>query len=381
MTTKIKEGRRTVLPGIGEVVLTGGRPLLGIFLALIVAAILIALAGANPFVAYSSLVQGAIGNRISIANTLVRASPLLLGGVGAAIGIKAGIWNVGIEGQMYIGALGATVVALIPLEVPSWLHITLAIITAGICGALWGLIPAYLRAYRNVSEVVTTIMFNYLAIYLASWFVHEPSPLAEPESFYPMSKMVLAEARLPILIRGTSLHLGPFLGIAFCVLMYLFLRYTPFGFQTRMVGDNPEASRYAGVNVKKQIMIVFLVAAFFGGLAGSAEILGLKLRVYDFFVGGVGYEALAVALLALGNPLGVIPGALFFAGLKAGAASMQITTGIEAAIAQVIQALCVLFVIGVGFAERGRLDRVKDKEGKKDKEDDVKIEETKSYGY
>ena len=107
---------------------------------------------------------------------------------------------------------------------------------------------------------------------------------------------------------------------------------------------------------------MFLIAASFGGLAGSAEILGLKLRVYDFFVGGVGYEALAVALLAVGNPLGVIPGALFFAGLKAGAASMQITTGIEAPIAQVIQALCVLFVIGVGFAERGRMERIKDEE-------------------
>ncbi len=374
MTNKTTLREKFILPGIGEVVLSGARPLIGILMALIVAAILIAFAGANPFIAYGSLIQGAIGSRVSIANTLVRASPLLLGGVGAAIGIKAGIWNVGIEGQMYLGALGATTVALIPLGVPSWLHITLAILAAAVCGALWGLIPAYLRAYRNVSEVVTTIMFNYIAIYLASWLVHEPSPLAEPDTFFPMSRMVLTAARLPILMKGSSLHLGPLIGIAFCILASLFLKYTPFGFQTRLTGSNPEASQYAGINVKRQILIAFLIAAAFGGVAGSAEILGLKLRVYDFFVGGVGYEALAVALLAAGNPLGVIPGALFFAALKAGAASMQISTGIEAPIASVIQALCVLFVIGVGFAEYGRLEKVKEK----DEEED---EEAKSYGY
>jgi len=362
---------KLVLPAIGELLLSSFRPLLGILLAFIVSAGMIALAGANPIQAYRALIEGAIGSPQSIANTMVRASPLLLGGLGAAVGVKAGLWNVGIEGQMYAGAVGATAVALIPLPVPSWLHVTLSMLAAAVFGAAWGLIPAYLRAYRGVNEVVTTLMLNYVGIYFASWLVHEPQPLAEPDAFYPMSRIILPSARLPILLKGSSLHPGPIIGIALCVVAYLILRYTPFGFRTRLIGSNPEVARYTGMNVNRQILFVLILAAAMGGVAGSGEILGLKLRLYDFFVGGVGYEALAVALLVMGNPLLVIPGALFFGGLKSGAASMQITTGIEAPMALVIQALCVLFVIGVGFAERRWIDRRKQKV----------TEEAKANGY
>jgi simple sugar transport system permease protein len=234
-----------------------------------------------------------------------------------------------------------------------------------ICAAIWALGPAYLRAYRGVNEVVATIMMNYVAIFFTSWLVHEPQPMAEPGSFFPMSKMIAPTAKLPILMSGTSLHPGFLIGIAACILFYLAIRFTPFGFRTRMLGSNPAAARYSGVNVRRQILYVLLIGAVMGGAAGVSEILGLKTRLYMDFVAGVGYESVAVALLAGGNPLGVIASALFFSALKAGGATMSVQTGVGAPMTIVIEALCVIFVIAVGYGERKRLARSKkvEKEG------------------
>jgi ABC-type uncharacterized transport system permease subunit len=366
--TKTKKLQEFIaLPGLGQLALSGARPLFGILLGLLAGAGLIALSGVNPLDAYAALLQGAIGSPQSIANVLVRASPLLLGGVGVAIGIKAGLWNIGAEGYMYAGAIGAAAIGLAPLPVPPIVHIILAFLAAMAFAGIWGLGPAYLRAYRGVNEVVTTIMMNYVAIFFVSWMVHEPQPMAEPGSFYPMSRMIAPTARLPILMSGTSLHPGFIIGIAACILFFLAIRFTPFGFRTRMLGANPEAARYAGVNVRRQILFVLVIGALMGGVAGACEIMGLKLRVYMDFVAGVGYESVAVALLAGGNPLGVIASALFFSALKAGGATMSIQTGVGAPMTVVIEALCVIFVIAIGYGEGKRLERL-DKAEKEDKE-------------
>lgn len=367
MTEKKKLPEFIALPGLGQLALSGARPLIGILLGLLAGAGLIALSGVNPLDAYAALVNGAVGSPQSIANVLVRASPLLLAGVGAAIGIKAGVWNIGAEGYMYAGAIGAAVVGLAPLPVPPIVHIILAFLAAMVVAGIWGLVPAYLRAYRGVNEVVTTIMMNYVAIFFVSWMVHEPQPMAEPGSFFPMSKMIAPTAQLPILMSGTSLHPGFIVGIAACILFFLAIRFTPFGLRTRMLGANPEAARYAGVNVQLQILFVLVIGALMGGMAGAFEIMGLKMRVYMDFVAGVGYESMAVALLAGGNPLGVIASALFFSALKAGGTTMSIQTGVGAPMTVVIEALCVIFVIAVGYGERKRLERV-DKMEKEDQE-------------
>lgn len=345
------------LPGIGELALSGARPIIGVLLGLLAGAVLIALSGVNPLTAYGAMLQGAFGSPQAFANVLVRASPLLIGGVGVAIGIKAGLWNIGIEGFMYAGAIGAAAIGIATLPVPPIVHISLSILAAALFAAFWGLAPAYLRAYRGVNEVVTTIMMNYVAIYFVSWMVHEPQPMAEPGSFFPMSRMIAATAKLPILMRGTSLHPGFIIGLLSCIVFYLVLRYTPFGFRTRMLGVNPEGSRYAGVNVKRQILLVLLIGAAMGGVAGAVETIGLKQRVYMDFVAGVGYESVAVALLAGGNPLGVIASAMFFAALKAGGATMSIQTGVGGPMTVVIEGLCVIFMIAVGYGERKRLQR------------------------
>jgi ABC-type uncharacterized transport system permease subunit len=353
------------IPGFGNLALTGLRPLIGILLGLLAGAGLIAISGVNPIDAYIAMVKGAFGSPLAFANVLVRASPLLLGGVGVALGIKAGIWNIGIEGYMYAGAIGAAMVGIFNLPLSPVIHITLSLLAGAVFAILWGLGPAYLRAFRGVNEVTTTIMMNYVAIFLTSWLVHEPQFMAEPGSFYPMSKIIVETSRLPILMRGTSLHPGFIIGFAACILFYLIIRFTPFGLRTRMVGSNPEAARYAGVNVKRQILYVFLIGALMGGLSGAIEIIGLKQRVYMDFVSGVGYESVAVALLAGGNPLGVIASALFFSALKAGGATMSVQTGVGGPMTTVIIALCVIFVIAVGYGESKRLESVdrEDKEG------------------
>jgi ABC-type uncharacterized transport system permease subunit len=353
---EVNKRETVILPGLGGLALSAGRPLLAIVLALAVGAILIILiSGESPLVAYGALVSGAVGGKAALANTGVRTAPLLLGGLAVAIGFKAGLLNVGVEGQIYAGGAAAATVGLLPLPVPPLLHVTLAVIAGFLGGVVWGLIPAYLRAYRGVSEIVVTLMMNYVGIYFVSWLVHEPAPLAERDTFYPMSPPIPNSAHLPILVKGTSLHAGIVIGIVLAVVLHLVLRYTPFGFRTRMAGQNPDAARYAGVNFVRQIFVVMLLSAGLGGLAGTGEVLGLKLRLFDFFASGLGYDALAVALMANSNPLGVLLSAFFFGALRAGAGKMQTTVGIETPIAAVIQALAVLFVIGIGFAERAHL--------------------------
>jgi len=357
MSDSINKRDNIVLPGIGGLVLSGGRPIFAIILAFTVSAIMIIIQGANPLEAYGAMLRGSFGSVAALANTCVRAAPLLLGGLGVALGFKAGLLNVGIEGQIYLGGSAAAAVGIMPLPVPPWLHLLLAVSAGFLGGVVWGLIPAYLKAYRGISEIVVTLMLNYVGIQLCSLLVHAPSPLAEKGAFFPQSPPILASAHLPILIKGTSLHLGIVIGVVAALIIYFVLRYTPFGMRTRMTGQNPVAARYAGVNIKKQTILVLLLSCGLGGLAGTGEVLGLKLRLFDYFSGGLGYDSIAVALMANSNPIGVIFSAFFFGALRAGAGKMETAVGIKSPIVQVIQALAVLFVIMIGFAEYTRKAR------------------------
>jgi ABC-type uncharacterized transport system permease subunit len=349
----VNERKKTDLSGLRGLVLTGVRPILGIILALMVSAGFILARGVNPIVAYAAMLQGAFGSVAALANTGVRAAPIILSGFAVGLGYKAGLWNIGGTGQIYLGATAATIVGIIPLPVPAWLHLLIAVIAGFIGGALWMLVPAYLCAYRSVNLVCTTLMLDYVAGFFVSWLLHEPSPLAEKGAFFPMSPLILPSARLPILVKGTSLHAGFVLAIVLGVILYFVLYHTPFGFRTRMVGENPEAARYAGVNVVRWILLILLICGGMAGLAGAGEVLGLKLRLFDYFEGYVGFEGLALAIMVEGSPLGMILAGIFFGSLKAGAGKMQIVTGIGSPMAVVIEALAVLFVVAIGFGERG----------------------------
>ncbi len=357
------------IPILGDVAVSLGRTVFGIVLGLIASAILIAISGVNPFTAYSALLRGAFGNAQAFSNVLVRSSPLLLGGIGVSLGIKAGVWNIGMEGYMYLGAIGASILGVQDFGLPAIIQIPLCMLFAMAFAALWGLIPGYLKAYKGVNEVTCTIMMSYIAIYLTNWVVSCVPFIAETGAFYPMSRKFAKSALLPILMKGSSLHAGPFIAIVLCVLFYFILNYTSFGFRTKMLGANPNAARYAGLDAKKQIMIIVMIGAILGGFSGAIEVMGLKRRVYMEFVTGVGYESVAVALLAGGNPLGVIFSALFFAALKAGGATMSIETGVISSMNSIIIAMCMLFVIGVGVVDSRRLNKVVDTS--KDDEDET----------
>ena len=348
------------LPFLGDMAVSFGRTVFGIVLGLIASAVLIAISGVNPFLAYGALIRGAFGNAQALSNVLVRASPLLLGGIGVSLGIKAGVWNIGMEGYMYLGAIGASMVGILELGLPPFLHILICFLCAAAFSAVWGLIPGYLKAYKGVNEVTSTIMMSYIAIYLTNWVVSSFAPIAEIGKFYPMSKQFASTALLPILMKGSSLHPGPFLAILLCVIFYFILNYTSFGYRTKMLGANPNAAKYADRHARKQIMLIIMIGAIIGGLSGAVEVMGLKRRVYMEFVTNVGYESVAVALLAGGNPLGVIFSALFFAALKAGGATMSIETGVISSMNSIIIATCMLFVIGVGVVDSRRLSRVVD---------------------
>ena len=193
-------------------------------------------------------------------------------------------------------------------------------------------------------------MLNYVAIELISYLVH--GPIFEEGAPFPQSPPIVPNARLPILIEQTSLHAGIVIGVVLAIAMYFILRYNTFGLMTIIVGKNPDAARYAGINVKRQLLLAMVVSGGLAGLGGAGEVIGLKGRLFDHFIVGLGYDAIAVALLANTHPLGVALSATFFGALRAGANSMQQAVGIRTAMATVIQTLVIMFVIGIGFARR-----------------------------
>jgi simple sugar transport system permease protein len=321
-------------------------PLASVGAALAVSAVISVIVGANPLEAYGAMLQGSAGGVGSLATTAVRTTPLLLTGLSVALSFRAGVFNVGAEGQLYAGAALATVVALLPIGLPPLLHVPLTLAAGFVGGALWALVPALLRAYRGVSEVVTTLMLNFVGIQLVSYLVDPiTGPLGERGASYAQSPTIPHSAELPILIRGTSLHAGLLIGVALAAGLFVLLKYTPIGFRLRMLGGNPVAARFAGLSSSREIVIVMLLSGGIAGLAGAAEIMGLRHRLYDRFSPGYGYDGIAVALLAASNPLAVLVSATFFGGLRAGANAMQQATGIETSVVLVIQALTILFVI------------------------------------
>lgn len=330
----------------------GSRPIISILLAFVVSGIIIIIQGINPLEAYAAVLRGAFGSLVAFGNTTVKATPLLIGALGMTLGIKGGLFNVGGEGQLYIGAAAATAIGLIPIPVPPWLHVTLSMLAGALGGMAWVILPAYLRAYRGISEIVVTIMLNFVAIYFVSYLVHEPRLLAQEGASYAQSRTILESAELPLLVQGTSMHAGIIIALILAAVLYFVLKYTSFGFRTKMVGTNPDASEYVGIKVKSSLFTTFMLVGAFYGLVGAIEIVGFKHSLYDYFSGGMGYETITVALLGNTHPIGVVFAAFFFGGLRAGGNLMQQTVGIPSSMVQVIQALAVLFLIGFGFAKR-----------------------------
>lgn len=318
-------------------------PIIAIILALTVGGIMIALVSVNPFVAYKSMFFGAFGNFSSFSEVLVKTYPLLLAGLGISIAFNAGAISVGAEGQILMGGLASAYVGVTFGQLPSALLIPLCILGGFLAGALWGIIPGYLFAKKGLNVVINTIMLNYIAYYLVNYFVN--GPFRDPGGYYPQSPPLPDPAKWGSLISGTRLHFGILIAIAGVIFVSILMQQTPLGIRIKAVGLNQNASRYAGIQVEKTIVIALAISGGLAGVAGAGEIGGIHHRVLSGFASNYGWDAIAVALLGKLHPLGILLSALFWASLRVGANNMQRITQIPVSLIGTIQALTILFVL------------------------------------
>ncbi len=317
-------------------------PLIAILSALLVGAILIVIAGANPITAYTALFQESLFTYFGFGNTLTKTTPLLFTSLGVLIALKAGQYNIGGEGQIYLGALGSTLAGLYLQNLPPFIHISLALFAGFLFGGIWGFIPGFLKAIRGVNEVITTLLLNYIAINLISYLVQ--NPLKEPNAPSPYSPLIAKSAQLPIILPGSLAHAGIFLSAIAAIILWIIINRFTFGYQIKAVGFNPTASHYAGISVQRTIILVMTLAGGFAGLAGSCEVMGLKYRLFDVVSPGYGFDAIAIAFLSRGSVIGVVLTSLFFGALRSGANVMQRNANVPITIILAIQGLTVLFI-------------------------------------
>jgi general nucleoside transport system permease protein len=334
-----------------EAWLVGALPAVSIALALAIGAVVILASelllpnhAFDPFLpisSYLALLDGSFGKESAIVNTLVSTTPLLLGGLAVAIGFKAGLFNIGAEGQFRMGALGAVAVGVAVNEAPPLIAIPVALAGGMLAGAAWGFIPGFLKAISGAHEVVTTIMLNYVAGSVLAWAV--TGPLAVPQSPTPVTYAV-GNAAYPILI-GRNGHLGILVAAAAVVVVWWLLYRTTLGFEIRTVGASADAARYAGMRPRLLIILTMTMAGLLAGTAGAGVILGINHQMNSTFATTVGFDSIAVALLARSNPLGVPLAALLFGAMRAGSGLMQIRAGIPVELIDVIQAMILLFLV------------------------------------
>lgn len=345
-------------PGGGQVFVV---PLLAILTAFIVGAVVIALAAGQdvPFLdrlmlavrGYAALVDGALLKPHAFTNTLVSATPLILTGLAVALGFRAGLFNIGAEGQYLMGALFGVFVGY-AFRLPPVLHSVVALLAGALGGAIWGAIPGILKARLGAHEVINTIMMNFIAIQLTDWLVNNPmrdeasgSSTIRTRFIYPSAEIPRFSELLPgVFGTGDRLHLGFILALLAAFGVWWLMWKTTVGFELRTTGSNPDAAQYAGVRVERNVVLAMALSGALAGLAGTIEVQGLNRNLPAFFQAGYGFDAIAVALLAQNHPFGVIPAGILFGALTTGSDILQIRTGVSRHMISIIQALILLFV-------------------------------------
>ncbi|MBD2295895.1 ABC transporter permease [Anabaena sphaerica FACHB-251] len=329
-------------------------PLIAIALALLVGAGLILLAGANPIVAYTALFKESLTTYFGFGNTLTKMTPLLFTSLGVLVALRGGQFNIGGEGQIYLGALGSSLIGLYVQGIPALIHIPLALFIGFVFGAVWGWFPGYLKAIKGVNEVITTLLLNYIAINLISYLVQ--NPLKAPAAPSPYSSLIAKTAQLPIILPGSLAHAGILLALITAGILWVLLVRSPLGYQISTVGFNPIAARYAKISVEQTIMLIMSLAGGLAGLAGACEVMGLKYRLFEQVSPGYGFDAIAIAFLSRGNIWGVVLTSLFFASLRSGANIMQRSAGVPVTVVYAIQGFTVLFIaIALALESRGKV--------------------------
>ena len=367
-------------------------PVFAVLAAFAVGAVILLLQGVNPLEAYQAMIVGAFGSKNGLADTLVKATPLLLVGLGIAIAFRGGVINIGAEGQIIMGSLLTTWVGLqLGEQVPGVIVITIGLLAGTLMGGIWGAIPGYLKAQLGVNEILSTIMLNQIAIQIGYYLLR--GPMMDPAEIaagtnIPHSARLIKDIDMPrftdiaqslgltqsakdlniqgflgelygVLVEPTRLHSGFIFAIIMAILVYIFLWRTTVGYRIRAVGLNRHASRYAGMNVKRTMVLSMTLSGAFAGLAGAVEILGLHHRMFEptAVSAGYGFSGIVAALFGKLHPLGIIPSSILFGGLLVGGDKMQRAMQVPQVLITAILGLVVLFVVSTDYLVRKRQSR------------------------
>lgn len=332
--------------------------LLAIILALILGGIVIAFAGGDPIRSYMHIARASFGNLGVFSDTIVKATPLILVGLACSVAFSMRLWNIGAEGQFFLGAFGASAVILIPIlpaDAPTWLFILVTMIAGMLGGALWAFVPGFLKARLNVNEIITTLMMNYIALSLINFFIFavwteggfQMSPVFPRNSWLP--RLTDFGSQVPE-FRGLTTHLGLIFGLVMTVVVWLILHRSRWGYEIRLIGDNPRAARYAGINITRNTILVMMLSGALAGLAGMSEITGVVHRLQAAISPGYGFTGIIVAWLAKLNPFAVVVVSILFGALILAGREIQ-----PSGIPKMIQGIILVCLIASDFLLRYRI--------------------------
>ena len=333
-------------------------PLVSIAAGVLFGAVLMIAFKKDPVAAYSALVRGSFGSAFAISNTVSRAVPLVFTGLTVALGFKAGMFNIGAEGQLIIGGLVAAWLG--PMTgIPAFVHIPLVLVACGIAGMLWALLPAIFKIRTGAHEVITTLMMSFIAVQVVDLILR--LYLKDPNSSSGASRAVAASSELPPLgeiapflpALIADVHVGIFVAIVAAIASWVLMSRTWMGYEIRAVGENPHAAELHGVSLTRVILLALLVGGILAGMAGGIQIMALQHKLYARSSVGLGFAGIAVALLANNNPLWILPSAILFGALQSGAAQLQLAADTPVELAEAIQGTIVFFVATQGFVRLG----------------------------
>jgi simple sugar transport system permease protein len=350
----MKEGGGTARGGWKPRLAAVGReavpPVAAVALTILLLAAVMLMVNVSPAKVFGALLQGTFGTRYGFCLMLAYSVPMTLAGLSVAIAIRAGLFTIGAEGQLQIGGLFALIGALVTGNA------VIGLVLGILAGGAWGAIAGFLKAWKGINEIITTMMLNFIAMYAVNNAIL--GPLGRPEASHPCTQEIAAAARLPLMVAGTRLHVGFLFAVAACVLFYLMFRYTAFGFRLRVIGANLQAARYAGTPARLYQFLAMLISGCVAGLAGGTEVLGMRYYLSLNWSRGWGWPGIAIAFLARGSPLAVLPIGIFYGILDAGSVQVQAATGLPSALVQLIQGVPVVLLIVIQTVQQNWMKRV-----------------------
>jgi len=336
---KIALKRRSPLPWWGRILL----PIGAVLISVIFSSLLIIWAKGKVAEAWYYIFMGSLGSRFAFLETMVKMTPLIFTGLAVSIAFKAKFWNIGAEGQLYAGAFAAAALGIVPLNIPSYLHILLILIGGFVAGGALAFFPGYLKVKYKVDEIVCTILLNYILIYLLGALLD--GPWRDLKSGWPHSPIIHESAKLPILVSRSRFHLGVVLAFMAVAIVYVLMEKTIFGYRIKAIGSNSSAAYFGGIPVYRTILSVSFISGGLAGLAGVCEVCAIQYYLVNDLSPGYGFCGIAVAMLANKNPIGVIFSAFYFAVIITGSQAMSRMTGIPIYLDEILQGIALLAMV------------------------------------